>query len=70
MVGRRIINKNDVQVIVLHFTITVQEVNHDHDVVLPATELKPHDDNKEWQTFSLYLNGNYDGLNAHKENQR
>jgi hypothetical protein len=38
---------NEVEVIVLHFMISVLEENHDQAAGLPATKLQPHDDNKE-----------------------
>lgn len=40
---------NDVEVIVLHFMISVLQENHDQDAGLPATNLQPHDDNEEWE---------------------
>jgi len=35
------------EVIVLHFMISVLEQNHYQDAGFPATKLQPHDDNEE-----------------------
>jgi len=58
------------EVIVLHFMISVLEQNHYQDAGFPATKLQPHDDNEEWEIFYLFLNGKYDGLNAHTKKSK